>query len=309
MTKKTMHTPDKSIADTGERMVPAYHKTHMVYGEHIVRYRAAQEIVKGLTILDIASGSGYGSALLGETASEVYGVDVSDDAIDYATKNYSSKNVSFIKGDGTKIPLKDNQVDIVVSFETIEHIEDYKTFMKEVKRVLKPEGLFILSTPNEIEFPESNHFHIHEFEEKELSDLAKEFFKYKKSYYQATWLYNGLFPASLTTTEWEKSIPTMQTAPIDNKKCIYFYMLLSNREISEEVEPLAAISEHWSERSIQEYENSVREHIEEQGKIIKHLENTINNNDQQIQQYSHRLDSLKNSFFGKIFLFIKRKLK
>lgn len=299
---------DKTLADTGERMIPAYHRGHMVYGEHIVRYEAATPLVKGKVVLDIASGSGYGSAFLATSAKKVYGVDVDKDAIAYAKKNYAAENVEFKLGDGTSIPLEDNSVDIVVSFETIEHIEKYEVFMDEVKRVLKDDGMLILSTPNDVEFPETNHFHIHEFERTELEKLVKKYFKNTKSYYQATWLYNALLDKDGITGEWRNPIETIQTAPVALDKCIYFYMLCSNRALSEEVAPLAAISEHWSARQIQEYEASVRTHIEEQGAIMKHHENTIAQKDAELAQLrkeleetrSH-LDRLHNSLPGKLY--------
>jgi ubiquinone/menaquinone biosynthesis C-methylase UbiE len=274
---------DKSIADTGERMVPAHHKGHLVYGEHIVRYQAATELVKGKVVLDIASGSGYGTRLLAETAKKVYGVDLDDDALAYAKKNYAASNVVFKKGDGVKIPLQDNAVDVVVTFETIEHIEDYTTFMKEVKRVLKDDGLLVLSTPNDVEFPETNHFHVHEFEQKELERLVKKFFANTSSYYQGTWLYNGMFPEDQLTGEWRGPVDTMQTAPITKKQCIYFYMLCANRPVTESLQPLAAISQHYSERTVQEYEQSVRTHIEAQGEIMRDQKDKLKQRDAEIQ--------------------------
>jgi ubiquinone/menaquinone biosynthesis C-methylase UbiE len=284
---------DKTLADTGERMIPAYHKSHMVYGEHIVRYEAAVPLVKGKVVLDIASGSGYGSAFLTRSAAKVYGVDVDKDAIIYAKKNYGGKNIEYILGDGTNIPLKDNSVDVVVSFETIEHIEDYETFMVEVKRVLKEDGLFILSTPNDVEFPETNHFHIHEFERRELEKLVKKYFKQSKSYYQATWLYNALLEERDISGEWRAPLETIQTAPIPLEKCIYFYMLCANRKINESVTPLAAISEHYSARKLQEYDASVRKHIEDQGAIMKHHENTLAEKDAQLAALQAELDQTK----------------
>ncbi len=289
---------DKTLADTGERMIPAYHKSHMVYGEHIVRYEAAVPLVKGKVVLDVASGSGYGSAFLARSAAKVYGVDVDKDAIAYAKKNYADKNIEFVLGDGTKIPLEDNSVDVVVSFETIEHIEDYETFMAEVKRILKDDGLFILSTPNDVEFPETNHFHIHEFERRELEKLVKKYFKQSKSYYQATWLYNALVEEKGITEEWRAPLETIQTAPIPLEKCIYFYMLCANRTINETVTPLAAISEHYSARTLQEYDASVRKHIEDQGAIMKHQENGLAEKDAQIEALQTELDQTKRTLTG-----------
>lgn len=304
--------PDKSIKDTGERMVPAYHKGHMVYGEHIVRYQAATDLVKGKVVLDIAAGSGYGTAELAQTAKMVYGVDLDEDAVAYANKNYASKNITFIEGSGTSIPLEENSVDVVVSFETIEHIEAYEDFMREVVRVLKPDGLFILSTPNDIEFPENNHYHVHEFEENELLKLVKKSFSNVKQYYQATWLYNALLDENGLGTEWENDIRTLQTAPIDRKKSIYFYMLCSNRKLTESVKPLAAVSEHYSARSLQDYENSVRNHIEEQGKIIKHLENKVHDAEAielQLKQLKAKLEKIESTLVWRARAKAKRIIK
>jgi len=291
----TNNIPDKSLEDTGERMIPAYHKTHMVYGEHIVRYSSVLDCVKGKKVLDIASGSGYGTALLASSASHVVGVDVDKDAVQYAKSNYQLKNVDFILGSGVKIPLKDDTFDVVVSFETIEHIEDYRTFLSEVKRVLKPDGLFILSTPNDAEFPESNHFHVHEFEQAELEKVVKKYFKNFKTHLQATWLYNAILDEQQLGTEWDMSIRTIQTAPVLPAKAIYFQMLCSNREITEVIEPLGAISEHWSERRKQENDAAIREHIEEQGRIMKHLENELNIQKDLVGRANGELATIKNS--------------
>jgi len=268
--------PDKSIEDTGERMIPSYHKGNLVFGEHITRYTAAAEIVKGKTVLDIASGSGYGSHLLSQHAKKIFGVDVDPTAIEYAKKNYKNDNLRFLLGDGKTIPLDNNSVDMVTSFETIEHIEAYDNFMKEIHRVLKDDGLLILSTPNKTEFPKGNHYHVHEFEDKELKQLIKKYFINHKAYYQSTWLHNMISVEQDMTKDWERTIHTIQTAPASIDKALYFYFLCSNRKINESVTPLAAISQHYSAREVQEYEESVRAHIEEQGKVMQDLEQRLN---------------------------------
>ncbi len=264
---------DKTIKDTGERMVPAYHKSHMVYGEHIVRYEAAMQLVSGLNVLDIASGTGYGSALLSKSAKTVVGVDISKQAISYSKKNYASKKVTFAVGSCTDIPLADGSVDAVVSFETIEHIADYQKFMSEIKRVLRDDGLLILSTPNDSEFPETNEYHEHEFTQTELMQLLKKHFIYIDNYYQVSWLYTGLMTKENIGSEWSSNIETINAAPVSAERATYFFMVCSNHKINNTLKPIAAISESWSERKIQEYEQSVRKLIEEQGAIIRHLKN------------------------------------
>ncbi len=279
---------DKTLPDTGERMIPAHHKGGMIYGEHIVRYQAAVDLVKGKTVLDIASGSGYGSALLGTTAERVTGVDVDKATVAYAKKNYESKNVTFKVGDGVSIPLADNSIDVVVSFETIEHIEEYEVFMSEVKRVLKKDGLFILSTPNDVEFIEGNHFHIHEFEAKELESLVAKYFTHTKPYFQATWLYNALLDEKQLGGEWRGPIDTMQTSPVGPEQAIYFFILCSSRQITESVEPIGAISEHWSQRQVSEKEQATQQQLDEL-KAKVHAQEVL------LSQQTNELDAIKNS--------------
>lgn len=293
MNKRTQ--PDKSIEDTGERMVPAYHKTHMVYGEHIARYSSVLDIVKNKVVLDVAAGSGYGSALLASVAASVTGIDINKEAIQYAKKNYGHKNINFIVGSATELPVNDESYDVVVSYETIEHIEDYKGFLREIKRVLRPDGLLILSTPNDLEFPTSNHFHIHEFEQHELEDEVKRFFKNTKTYLQGTWLYNAVLSQQQCEEEWDLKIRTLNTAPIAPIRATYFQMLCANRALHESIDPIGVLSEHWSERRMQENEASIRDHIEEQGRIIKHLENEVSNSTSENKRLQGELAEIKNS--------------
>jgi len=292
MTSKEINLTNKSIEDTGERMIPAYHKGHMVFGEHIVRYEAAKDLVNNKVILDIASGSGYGTSILSTSAKKAYGVDVDPVAIKYAKNNYEDKNTSFKLGDGSVIPFDDDFFDVIISFVTIEHISKYEEFVQEVSRVLKPSGLFILSTPNDIEFPEGNHYHVHEFVEEELDKLVGKYFKNTRKYYQTTWLYNMLSEKKLLDSEWTEEIRTTQTAPTSTKHALYFFLLCSNRKITESIAPLSAISEHWSARILEENDKSIREHIEEQGKVIAHLENKLTN----ISKRYRHIESLYSRF-------------
>jgi ubiquinone/menaquinone biosynthesis C-methylase UbiE len=238
----------KILEDTGERMIPEFHKGGLIYAEHFTRYLSAQDIVKGKVVLDIASGSGYGTQLLAKTAKKVYGVDVNEDAVEYARKNFAAKNVEYEVGDGVRIPLPDNEVDVVVTFETIEHIPDYKQFLREVERVLKPDGLAIISTPNDLEFAEGNHFHVHEFKEKELLSVIGKHFKNVKPYYQATWKYVAIGEESAFSKEGDISPKMLNLSPLKKDQFLYFYFLCSNRKITEKVDELGALGDHYSDR-------------------------------------------------------------
>lgn len=114
--------------------------------EHINRYMFSRAICYRKTVLDAACGCGYGSALLAETAKQVVGVDIEKKAIDYAKKYFFRTNVQFICSDILQYNPAKN-FDVVVSFETIEHVPDVNGYMETVKNLLTEDGLFIVSTP------------------------------------------------------------------------------------------------------------------------------------------------------------------
>src|SRR5690349_16411159 len=112
---------------TGERYVPQL--TGQIQLEHVHRYLLAREYAKDRDVLDIASGEGYGSAILANTARSVIGVDIAAEAVRHASIRYKLDNVQFRHGSCEEIPLDNNSVDLVVSFETIEHLDEHKAMM------------------------------------------------------------------------------------------------------------------------------------------------------------------------------------
>ncbi|KKR22180.1 MAG: Glycosyltransferase, group 2 family protein [Candidatus Moranbacteria bacterium GW2011_GWA2_39_41] len=172
---------------SGERMMPEFNKGNEIYIEHLSRYIFASQFVSNKIVLDIACGSGYGSDYLLKSGAEiVVGVDISEESIAYCKDKYNKDNLSFIVGSAVKIPMEDNSVDIVVSFETIEHIgaEDQFIFMQEIKRVLKKDGVLLISTPNILVSPQGNPFHIKELKLDEFSKLLRDNFLENKLFFQ-----------------------------------------------------------------------------------------------------------------------------
>ncbi|MBZ5592662.1 MAG: methyltransferase domain-containing protein [Acidobacteriia bacterium] len=154
---------------TGERVIPGKVDVDLL-NEHVARYAFAARLAAGRRVLDAGCGSGYGSAKLGVEAREVLGIDVSQEAVDYAREHYQAPNLRFERADCLGIPAAAGSFDLVVAFEIIEHLNDWRGFLAEVRRVLAPEGRLVVSTPNRLYYAEAraelgpNPFHVHEFE-------------------------------------------------------------------------------------------------------------------------------------------------
>jgi 2-polyprenyl-3-methyl-5-hydroxy-6-metoxy-1,4-benzoquinol methylase len=161
---------------TGERMVPEA-SDGMTFWEHVERYRFALDHIQGRRVLDIACGEGYGSAAMAAAgAGKVIGVDVSEEACAHARAKYG---IEAREGSAEAMPVGDGEVEVVVSFETIEHLHDVKAFLRECHRVLSPGGKIIISTPNLPVYHErapDNPFHHHEMAKEEFDALLCEHF-------------------------------------------------------------------------------------------------------------------------------------
>jgi 2-polyprenyl-3-methyl-5-hydroxy-6-metoxy-1,4-benzoquinol methylase len=158
--------------------------------EHLGRYNFALNILKETDIvLDAACGSGYGSDILAIKAKQVTALDFSDHAINYAQKNYPKSNIVFKKVDlNKKIDLADNSIDVIVSFETLEHVLNQDSMLGEFKRVLKPEGKLIISTPdNDIisgGIKSDNPYHVKELSKDQFISLIGKYFSLIELYDQ-----------------------------------------------------------------------------------------------------------------------------
>ncbi|MCX5704022.1 MAG: methyltransferase domain-containing protein, partial [Candidatus Omnitrophica bacterium] len=147
--------------------------------EHLKRYDFAKHFCANKVVLDAACGVGYGVYCLSEAAKEVIGVDANGEAIAYAGRHYQRKNIQFKMMDVHKLEFSDKYFDIVYSFETLEHLEEPVKFISEVKRVLKDEGMFVVSTPHvkKTTYKPKNPYHKVEFSYKDFEGFLKKYFK------------------------------------------------------------------------------------------------------------------------------------
>ena len=159
---------------SGERFLPAC-AGEIAY-EHWHRYAFARHYVEGRRVLDAACGEGYGTALLGTIAAGATGVDIDRDTVLHAQARYGSDRVRFVESSCIGLALPDASFDVVVSFETIEHLEapDQPRMLSEFSRVLKSDGLLVISSPNKHLYSDERDHHVNEFHRHELyrDDLA-----------------------------------------------------------------------------------------------------------------------------------------
>ena len=190
---------------TGERMIPES-ADRCTFWEHVYRYAFATRFVRGKQVLDIACGEGYGAAALQKAgAAHIIGVDVAEQVSLHAHKRYGLDARS---GNAEQIPLTNGSVDVVVSFETIEHVPHPHRFLDECIRVLTPGGRLIISTPNKGIYGADapNPYHCSEMTEHEFSSALRARFGkvdfYSQHPHSAAWWSPRTLAADVTL--WKK---------------------------------------------------------------------------------------------------------
>ncbi|MDI6720606.1 MAG: methyltransferase domain-containing protein [Methanomicrobiales archaeon] len=169
---------------TGERYIPSTDPAVTgieIHYEHLHRYAFASYFVRGKDVLDLASGEGYGSYMLAQEARSVTGIDIDANAIQHAETKYSKTNLKFFQGSICDVPLEGRSLfDVIVCFEALEHIAEHEQLLSEITRLLKDDGLVILSTPNKAIYSDEpgykNPFHVRELDFDEFRRLLKKYF-------------------------------------------------------------------------------------------------------------------------------------
>ena len=258
---------------TGERFTPECERE--IWYEHFHRYVLASRWCEGKRTLDAACGEGYGSALLAQTATSVEGADISDNAITHARHRYGHlEGVSFNVADCTSLPFDDDEFERVVSFETLEHLAEQEQLLAEFRRVLKPDGFLILSSPDKAIYSDGqdadNEFHVKELYREEFEALvqrhfpASHFLGQKLMFHSVIWSENGAKKVTLDQLD----DGTATTPGSFTQLPMYLIALCAAEQSSlPEVDGLLWLFDDRDESVYQHYHDEIRRHIAAGGRI------------------------------------------
>jgi len=278
---------------TGERVVPNQVSDDL-FNEHISRYVFASKFInKHHQVLDVGCGTGYGTFELSKVAGEVTGIDISSEAIDYAKSNYAKDNLIFVCKDSRNIE-KYNEFDIAVSFEVIEHIEFVEEYLSSIKKSLKPEGVFIVSTPNKKMYSDSienykNPYHVKEYYYDEFKALLSLTFSNVEIYSQD--FTQGLIFKSAETNK--KTIDVEDSKRnYDIEDASFFIAICSNASVSLSGKSLFySFSESNILAEKDRYINALKNEIDIRDKSVFAIQESITNYEvwlKELQDQNHK---------------------
>jgi SAM-dependent methyltransferase len=174
MSTFSVHGPSADLPLTGERTVPGLAEENYWFRRHEVVYRRLTQRCVDRDVLEAGCGEGYGADLIAEHANRVIGLDYDEQTVAHVRARYP--RIDMRHGNLAELPLAAGAVDVVVNFQVIEHLWDQGQFVTECRRVLRPGGVLLMSTPNRITFSPGrdtplNPFHTRELNAAELTEL------------------------------------------------------------------------------------------------------------------------------------------
>ena len=284
----------------------------------IHRYAYATQFVQNKRVLDLACGEGYGSYLLAKTAKSVVGIDIDNNSIKHARNKYIKQNLEFRVGSITEIPIDGERLfDVAICFEALEHIEDHQKLLSEVKRLLTPEGVFIVSTPNKTVYSDepqfNNPFHVHELYFDEFRELLEKYFKNVKFLGQRIYCNSNIWPVfageDTKTVEYvvDKNPKEFVFAGNDKKIPRYFIAIASDaaRDIEDRSSALVDVSNallnqkdsQISQLSAQK-DSQIAAHVREQERLAAEIRQLSAEKDSQIAAHVREQERLAGQIAG-----------
>ena len=261
-----MVEPTGELPFTGERFTPEC--VREIWYEHWHRYAFARPLAAGRRVLDAACGEGYGSALLATSARTVLGLDRSPETIDHARRRYGARaNLRFDQADVTALDdLSDAGFDLIVSFETLEHVAAQARLLDGFARLLAPGGVLLVSTPDRTRYNalggEPNPFHVRELERGQFEALLAARFPYRRLYGQKLLFVSALWALEGDAGPWRADtehagaiVPGLGIEPL-------YYLAACAREPAALARlPGLALFGDRDEQVYRHYQDEVRRHI------------------------------------------------
>ncbi|MEO8671487.1 MAG: class I SAM-dependent methyltransferase [Tahibacter sp.] len=267
--------PTPELNFTGERFTPEC--VREIWYEHWHRYAFARSLAAGRRVLDAACGEGYGSAILAVDAASVLGVDIDALAIAHASTRYGDQtNLHFERADATALHVTPGSIDLVVSFETLEHVEAQDALVNGFASALTEEGLLLISCPDKAVYSDAagfqNEFHVRELYRDELLSLLGRYFPHVRLYgqkllFQSVIWGDGSAAGShhAVTAHADRSLTDgLDYAPV------YFLALCSRRPLPDDLPGLSLFGDR-DESVYSHYNHEIRKNMAA-GKRIAELE-------------------------------------
>jgi SAM-dependent methyltransferase len=288
---------------TGERFLPWIEEATIAY-EHLHRYAYAATLVENKRVLDLACGEGYGTKMLAASAASVVGIDIDENVIRHASEKYGRANLRFLPGSVTAVPLNDHSIDVIVCFEAIEHIEDQEALLGEVNRLLSPDGVFIVSTPNKavyhVESTEGNPFHLKELYFEELQDILSGHFRNTRFLGQQIHPSSSIWPIGATRVngfhEFVMERGTeFEFVGTDKRVPLYFIAIASNA--ASVISPSGSVLLDESDTLFKEFKEKDRElarQLRDRDETIESMDRALKWREAQLSELKEGLEWAKN---------------
>ncbi len=264
----------ESLPFTGERFTPEC--VREIWYEHWHRYAFAQMFARDKRVLDAACGEGYGSALLAGVAQSVLGIDISDSAIVHARSRYGQRtNLEFERDDVTALKLPAASIDLITSFETLEHLVAQDTLLAGFAQVLRPDGILLISSPDKATYSDAsgfhNEFHVRELYRDELLALLGQYFPHVHLYGQKLLFQSALWPLQAQNGLTQTVTATNQDGEMAERLSyapLYYLAVCSHQPLKQPLPNLSLFGD--SDESVYRHYNSeIRKTIAAGGRIAE----------------------------------------
>ncbi|MMZ53786.1 putative S-adenosylmethionine-dependent methyltransferase [compost metagenome] len=288
-----------------ERIDPFKHKQELMYPEHIARYMFAKQFTSNCVVLDCSCGNGYGSHYLAlHGAAKVVGVDISEEAVNFSRQYFSNNNLNYMIGDASNLKeIQDNSIDVYVCFETIEHLSNADSMLREAKRVLTTDGILLISCPNDNVFKPNNPYHYDIYTKEKFASFVGGFFKYSKLFVQ-----NNMVGTSILSPEHVEKANEHQNS-IDSlaytitaksvEDADTWLLVCSDKELSNDISPVTTFFTTYSDyvieiqqtiQSLYDENQELAKSWEEQKKYIIEVERQHRQTWKEQQEYIAKLE-------------------